>query len=213
MLEPVDPLRIVKLARELKKRSPPVEDASALPADADSLVDSTESSAAVEASEGESEAVGGESSAVGRVRSDGGGGLAERVLWSVAESVPRRRRRDQLDGVAESLFVVRPDSGFHPCVVVRVRGGDGGPSVRRGMVGLRAVDRVWVGRVDAVIEELVVKQFNYRVKGSEKFWTEEGAEEMLQLRADLLSSNQPLVAFLARREANESGQHRYRMAA
>ena len=81
------------------------------------------------------------------------------------------------------------------------------------MVGLRAVDRVWVGRVDAVIEELVVKQFNYRVKGSEKFWTEEGAEEMLQLRADLLSSNQPLTAFWARREANESGQHRYRMAA
>ena len=32
-------------------------------------------------------------------------------------------------------------------------------------------------------------------------------EQMLQLRADLLSSNQPLTAFWARREANESGQH------
>ena len=61
--------------------------------------------------------------------------------------------------------------------------------------------------------ESAVKQFNYRVKGSEKFWTEAGAEEMLQLRADLLSSDRPLAAFWARREANESGQHRHRMAA
>ena len=61
--------------------------------------------------------------------------------------------------------------------------------------------------------ESAVKQFNYRVKGSEKFWTEAGAEEMLQLRADLLSSNRPLAAFWERRETNASGQHRHRMAA
>ena len=61
--------------------------------------------------------------------------------------------------------------------------------------------------------ESAVKQFNYRVKGSEKFWTEEGAEEMLQLRADQLSDDCPLVSFWQRREAQESGQNRHRRAA
>lgn len=58
-----------------------------------------------------------------------------------------------------------------------------------------------------------MKPFNYRVKGTEKFWTEDGAEEMLQLRADFLSDDQPLEAFWKRREANASGQRRYRKAA
>jgi hypothetical protein len=35
--------------------------------------------------------------------------------------------------------------------------------------------------------ESAVKQFNQRVKGTEKFWREAGAEEMLQLRADYLT--------------------------
>ncbi len=61
--------------------------------------------------------------------------------------------------------------------------------------------------------ESAVKQFNYRLKGSEKFWTEAGAEEMLQLRADQLSDDCPLVSFWQRREAQESGQNRHRMAA
>jgi hypothetical protein len=61
--------------------------------------------------------------------------------------------------------------------------------------------------------ESAVKQFNYRVKGTEKFWDEEGAEEMLQLRADYLSHNQPLAEFWKRRESRESGQNRYRKAA
>jgi hypothetical protein len=61
--------------------------------------------------------------------------------------------------------------------------------------------------------ESAVKQFNYRVKGTEKFWTEDGAEEMLQLRADLLSDNKPLDAFWKRRETGETGQRRYRKAA
>ncbi len=61
--------------------------------------------------------------------------------------------------------------------------------------------------------ESAVKQFNYRVKGTEKFWDEDGAEEMLQLRADFLSDDQPLDGFWKRREANESGQRRYRKAA
>jgi len=61
--------------------------------------------------------------------------------------------------------------------------------------------------------ESAVKQFNHRVKGSEKFWTESGAEEMLQLRADQLSDDRPLAEFWKRRVSQESGQNRYRMAA
>jgi hypothetical protein len=61
--------------------------------------------------------------------------------------------------------------------------------------------------------ESAVKQFNYRVKGTEKFWDEEGAEEMLQLRGDFLSDNEPLEEFWKRRENRESGQRRYRKAA
>jgi hypothetical protein len=61
--------------------------------------------------------------------------------------------------------------------------------------------------------ESAVKQFNYRVKGTEKFWDEDGAEQMLQLRADFLSDDQPLDGFWKRREANESGQRRYRKVA
>jgi hypothetical protein len=34
-----------------------------------------------------------------------------------------------------------------------------------------------------------------RVKGTEKFWCEQGAEAILQLRADLLSDDQPLDVF------------------
>jgi hypothetical protein len=60
--------------------------------------------------------------------------------------------------------------------------------------------------------ESAVKQFNYRVKGTEKFWREAGAEEMLQLRADYLSDGDPMPQFWERREARESGQARYSIA-
>jgi len=60
--------------------------------------------------------------------------------------------------------------------------------------------------------ESVVKQINYRVKGTEKFWTEEGAEAMLQLRADYLSDDEPLEQFWQRRQAAATGQRRYRRA-
>ncbi len=61
--------------------------------------------------------------------------------------------------------------------------------------------------------ESAVKQFNQRVKGTEKFWSEEGAEGILQLRADYLSDDKPLEGFWQRREASETGQRRYRRAA
>jgi hypothetical protein len=58
--------------------------------------------------------------------------------------------------------------------------------------------------------ESAVKQINYRVKGTEKFWNEAGAEERLQLRADYLSDGDVMEGFWKRREANENGQNRYR---
>lgn len=61
--------------------------------------------------------------------------------------------------------------------------------------------------------ESAVKQFNQRVKGTEKFWSEEGAESILQLRADHLSDDQRLEAFWESRQANETGQRRRRRAA
>ena len=58
--------------------------------------------------------------------------------------------------------------------------------------------------------ESAVKQFNQRAKGTEKFWTEAGAEAILQLRGDYLSDNEPLEAFWERRQAQTSGQRPYR---
>jgi hypothetical protein len=60
--------------------------------------------------------------------------------------------------------------------------------------------------------ESAVKQINYRVKGTEKFWNEAGAEELLQLRADYLSDGDVMKAYWERREAKETGLNRYRRA-
>jgi hypothetical protein len=61
--------------------------------------------------------------------------------------------------------------------------------------------------------ESVVKQVSRRVKGTEKFWSEAGAEAILQLRADQLSDGEPLEAFWQRRQETATGQRRYRPAA
>lgn len=61
--------------------------------------------------------------------------------------------------------------------------------------------------------ESAVKQFNYRVKGTEKLWRESGAEPILQLRSDYLSDGERLTAFWQRRQASESGQPRRRRVA
>jgi hypothetical protein len=61
--------------------------------------------------------------------------------------------------------------------------------------------------------ESAVKQFNQRVKGTEKFWSEEGAEAILQLRADHLSDDAPLERFWQTRQAKQAGQRPYRKAA
>lgn len=61
--------------------------------------------------------------------------------------------------------------------------------------------------------ESTVKQINYRVKGTEKFWTEEGAEAVLQLRADYISDDEPMEGFWQRRQEAATGQRRYRRRA
>jgi hypothetical protein len=60
--------------------------------------------------------------------------------------------------------------------------------------------------------ESMVKLFNRRVKGTEKFWSETGAEAILQLRGDYLSENEPLQEFWERRQAEATGLRNFRRA-
>ncbi len=60
--------------------------------------------------------------------------------------------------------------------------------------------------------ESTVKQFNRRLKGTEKFWSEEGAKALLQLRADYLSETEPMDKFWKDREAKATGRRRYHRA-
>ena len=66
--------------------------------------------------------------------------------------------------------------------------------------------------ITSSLMESAVKQINQRVKGTEKFWSEEGAEAMLQLRADQLSDGDPLAALLATAASGATGQRPYRRA-
>jgi hypothetical protein len=61
--------------------------------------------------------------------------------------------------------------------------------------------------------ESTVKQINHRVKGSEKFWSESGAEALLQLRADQLSDTAPLNLFWAQRAQQTSGTRTHKRTA
>ena len=58
--------------------------------------------------------------------------------------------------------------------------------------------------------ELMVKQISRRVKGTEKFWGEEGAEAILELRGDYLSDGEVMEGFWQRRQAAATGQRPYR---
>ena len=60
--------------------------------------------------------------------------------------------------------------------------------------------------------ESVIKRINQRVKGSEKFWSEPGAEAILQLRADYLSETEIMSAFWSAREAEAPSGRVYRHA-
>lgn len=60
--------------------------------------------------------------------------------------------------------------------------------------------------------ESTVKQVNYRMKGTEKFWTRGGGEAMLQLRADQLSDTGALDLYWTRRARGGSGVRSYAKA-
>jgi len=61
--------------------------------------------------------------------------------------------------------------------------------------------------------ESVIKMINLRVKGSEKFWSEPGAEAILQVRADYLSETKTMSRFWLAREAQASSGRPYRRVA
>jgi hypothetical protein len=63
--------------------------------------------------------------------------------------------------------------------------------------------------VSSLVESMV-KQISRRVKGTEKFWTDEGAEAILQLRADYLSDGDVMTHFWQRRQEAATGQRCYR---
>lgn len=53
--------------------------------------------------------------------------------------------------------------------------------------------------------ESVQKQFNMRLKGTEKYWCAEGVEPVIQLRADRISETKPLESFWKRRATSQTG--------
>lgn len=61
--------------------------------------------------------------------------------------------------------------------------------------------------------ESAIKQINARVKGTEKFWRNDHANAILQLRADSLSDSQPMHNFWTRWRANLTGANQYRTTA
>jgi len=264
----VDPLRIIKLTRELKKRVPsPDEAADTTSSSADSTEEPTQwkppkvKDKRLVASRRPWESFGPMVAAA--AWQSGYYGAARKAFLGDGAETNWTVWRNHFSSFLPILDFIHAVSYVFSSAMAGRTFAEGWPTYGR-WIGL-----VWQGRVDAVIEELAarqlelgtpakddpagcprrvvasalgylrnnrermkyaeyrrmglpmvssyvesaVKQFNYRVKGSEKFWTEQGAEEMLQLRADLLSSNEPLTAFWERRAANESGQHRYRIAA
>ena len=61
--------------------------------------------------------------------------------------------------------------------------------------------------------ESTVKLLNHRVKGTEKFWSELGAEALLQLKADTLSDTAPLESFWHHRTNRMTGSRATKTAA
>ena len=61
--------------------------------------------------------------------------------------------------------------------------------------------------ITSSVMESTMKELNYRIKGTEKFWSPRGAEALLQLRADRLSNSQPLKKFWEERQQSRPGLH------
>ena len=59
--------------------------------------------------------------------------------------------------------------------------------------------------ITSSLMESTVKELNYRIKGSEKFWSTRGGSGVLQLKADTLSDSKPLEKFWSRRQETRTG--------
>jgi hypothetical protein len=264
----VDPLRIIKLARELKKGRAPGEDAVADPSEP--------------AEDATAECPGYTPPAV-RVKSMVATRQGAESFGAILAAAARargfygaRRKAFVADGAETNWTTQRrwfsdftPILDFIHALSYVFAAAMAGRGFAAGWeVYVRWIHRVWQGRVAEVIEELerrqaevgrpaadesesspkrvvaealgylrnnrhrmrydeyrrlglpmtsshvesTVKQFNRRVKGTEKFWSEDGAEALLQLRADYLSETEPMEKFWAEREANATGRQRYRRA-
>lgn len=68
--------------------------------------------------------------------------------------------------------------------------------------------------VSSSMVESLIKEINYRVKGTEKFWDNpEGAEAILQVRAALLSDDDRLASHMANRPGSPFRRHKTRKSA
>jgi hypothetical protein len=264
----VNPLRILKLARELKKGCPPGADAVAEPAE-------TEGENPREGVEYTPPKVRVKSMVATRQESESFGEMLAAAAF--ARGFYGARRKAFLGDGAENNWTVRKRwfSDFtaildfiHALSYVFAVAMAGRAFAAGWAVYVRWIGWVWQGRVTEVIAELehrqeelglpaadesessprrvvaeglrylknhqdqmrydeyrrqglpitsshvesTVKQFNRRVKGTEKFWSEEGAEALLQLRADFLSETEPLEKFWQERAAGATGRRRYRRA-
>ena len=56
--------------------------------------------------------------------------------------------------------------------------------------------------------ESAIKELNFRMKGTEKFWSKQGGQSVIQLRADNLSETDPLSIFWKERAKNRTGLRR-----
>jgi len=56
--------------------------------------------------------------------------------------------------------------------------------------------------------ESAIKELNFRMKGTEKFWSKPGGQSVIQLRADNLSGTDPLSVFWKQRAKNRTGLRR-----
>ena len=63
--------------------------------------------------------------------------------------------------------------------------------------------------ITSALMESTVKQVNRRLKGSEKFWSDDGCEAVLQLVADEFSTTQPMAEFWRTRAENQTGSRTY----
>ena len=266
-----DPLRIIKLAKELGKGVKEGQEAASEPTDGQEEADPLGQDAKYEPPEVKSRRV-----------------LASRVAWpDFAPMVASAARQEGFQGASRKAFVAdgsannwtlqrrffgsfEPVLDFVHALSYVYAGALAGRTFAAGWEYYeRWIDWTWAGEVSKVIEELqarqaelgeatadepegsprqvvkkslgylsnhqdkmkypeyrkaglpvtsslmesTVKQMNRRVKGTEKFWSEEGAEGILQLRADNLSDDEPLEKFWEQRQAAASGQRRYRRSA